>query len=246
MAGIALATTVLAGACTTSRPTEDRPAATSAAADTTAAAVDRLKAGTAFFDQISFTSRMVMADGQLLSESRVDNVKKRAVTTMTTREHVIEIRMIGDKVYMLARTLPGASGGWMILDPAKVPAGFELSFERGKNDPGGTARLINAITSARVSGNEVTGTIDIIKVGTGNGISFRPNPGSELPKGGVPQEFRATLDSQGRLTDFLIPGSQVVPKGSLSYGDFGAAVAVSPPQRALPAPETLYPRLGFQ
>jgi len=247
--GIVVACAVVAGGCSTGKTTDGgpvAPAATSAAVSDPAAAVDRLRAGTAFIDQVSFISRLVIAEGQLLSESRVDNLNKRSVTTMTTAEHVIETRMIGDGIYMLARTLPGASDGWMILDPAKIPAGFEMSFDRGKNDPGGSARLINAITSARVSGSEITGTVDVVKIGTGNGISFRANPGGEFPKDAVNQEFRATLDSQGRLAKFVIPGSQVVPQGSVSYSDFGVAVAVSPPRGAKPAPETIYPMLGLR
>lgn len=244
--GIALASAALAAGCSTGEPTARRPdpVATSASADATATAIDRLKAATAFVDRVSFTARVVIAEGQILTESRTNNVTRRAVTTLTSAEQVIEVRMIDDDVYMLARTLPGASRGWMVLDPAKIPAGFAMSFDRGENDPGGSARLINAITSARVSGTEVSGTIDIVKVGTGNGISYRPNPGT-FPESMRSQEFRATLDSQGRLAEFSIPGSQGLPAGSLSYGDFGAAVTVSPPRGAVPAPESLYPQLGF-
>ena len=244
--GVALASALLATACTTtSAPTDSRPV-TSAAADTTAAAIERLKAGTAFVDQISFLADVVIGEGQVTTKTRTDNVNKRATSIIATTGLTVEIRMIDDDVYMLAANLPGALEGWMTLDPAKIPAGFAVSFERGKNDPGGSARLFNAITSAHSFGTEISGTIDIVTLGTGNGISFRANPGAEFPDSVRSQKFRATLDGHGRLVTFAIPGSQGVPSATLRYGEFGVPVEVSPPRQAEPAPEALYPQMGLR
>lgn len=248
---IAAVFAVLAAACSVGQPSTSRPGpvpATSVAVDAAAlaTAIDRLKAGTAFVDQVSFVAEVVIADGQVLIESHMDNVRKRAVSTTTGPGAVVEIRMIGDDVYMLAPTLPTAPKGWMILDPAKVPAGFDLSFAPGKNDPGGSARLISAIISARASGNEVSGTIDVVKLGKGNGISFQTGQGAALPDSVRSQEFRATLDGQGRLESFVIPGSRGVPRAGLSYRGFGTRVTVTPPSGAVPAPETVYPQMGLR
>ncbi|BCB75167.1 hypothetical protein GCM10022251_34750 [Phytohabitans flavus] len=248
--GIALASAVLAIGCSAGRPTTsspESPPGTSLAADATTTAIDRLKAGTAFIDQVSFAATVVITDGELTFEARTDNVNKRAAVTVTTPANVTQIRMIGDAVYLASDPpLSTAPKGWMILDPAKVPASFAPSFDRGKNDPGGSARLINAITSAQVTGSEVSGTIDLVKIGTGNGISFRFDPGSTVPDSARRQEFRAALDSQGRLTSFAVLGSQGVPRARLEYRGFGTAVTVSRPPAAVPAPDTVYPLLGLR
>jgi hypothetical protein len=133
----------------------------------------------------------------------------------------------------------------MVLDPAKIPADFAMSFAAGKNDPGGSARLINAIVSAEVSGAGITGTIDATRVGTGNGISFRPGPQGKFPDSARSTRFQATLDSQHRLTSFVIPSAPGGPSASLRYSEFGSAVTVSRPHGAVPAPEALYPQLGL-
>ena len=251
--GLALASALLATACTpTSRPTGSRPATSAAVdtttttADTTAAAIDRLKAGTAFVDDVSFLADVVIAEGQVTTKTRTDNVNKRATSIIATTGLTVEIRMIDDDVYMLAANLPGALKGWMTLDPAKIPPGFAVSFERGKNDPGGSARLINAITEAHSFGTEISGTIDIVTLGTGNGISFRPNPGAEFPDSVRSQKFKATLDGQGRLVTFAIPGSQGLPSATLRYSEFRVPVEVSAPRDAEPAPDALYPQMGLR
>lgn len=63
-------------------------------------------------------------------------------------------------------------------DRVSAPA---VSFAPGLNDPGGVARLFNAIVSAQASGADVSGTIDLTRIGTGNGISFQAGPNGGFP-----------------------------------------------------------------
>jgi hypothetical protein len=59
-------------------------------------------------------------------------------------------------------------------------------------------------------------------------------------------KFHATLDSQHRLIGFVIPSAQGSPSATLRYREFGAVVAVSRPQGAVPAPDdALYPQIGL-
>jgi hypothetical protein len=240
---------VLAMGCSVGWSTDSRPPPTPTVTidlAETAKAIDLLRAGTEFVDQTSFRSDADIA-GQIITLTHTDNVRRRANATISAYGKRTEIRMIDNDVYM--RTTMGLAGvgdGWMTLDPAKVPAGFAMSFAPPKNDPGGSARLINAIVSAQVSGVDITGTLDATRVGTGNGISFRPGPNGNFPAGAQALPFQATLDSQGRLLAFIIPASDVFPSASLRYSDFGSVVDVSPPRDAVPAPDALYPQLGLQ
>ncbi|MGS2619448.1 hypothetical protein ACVCAH_33795 [Micromonospora sp. LZ34] len=217
----------------------------SADAATTAKAIDLLRAGTEFIDQTSFRVDVDIAS-QVTTLSHSDNVNKRTDATLSAFGRVTEIRMIDNEVYMKTELdLPGVGHEWMSLDPARVPSDFALSFAPGKNDPGGSARLINAIVTARADGSHITGTIDVTRIGTGNGISFRPGPGVTLPDSARSHAFRATLDAEGRLISFLIPAASGLPNASLRYSDFGAATDVTRPRGAVAAPDALYPQLGL-
>ncbi|MEK8104641.1 hypothetical protein NKG94_04575 [Micromonospora sp. M12] len=168
---------------------------------------------------------------EITALSHTDNVKKRLDATMSVSGRTTEIRMIDDEVYLRSdMPLQGVGDGWMRLDPARMPPGFALSFAPGKNDSGGSARLIDAIVTARVDGSQISGTIDVSRIGVGNGISFRPDPSGGFPDAVRSQGFRATLDAEGRLVTFLMPAANGVPNTSLRYSDFGAAVAVVRPK----------------
>ncbi|MEU2613176.1 hypothetical protein ABZ570_16570 [Micromonospora sp. NPDC007271] len=213
-------------------------------ATTTAEAIELLRSGTKFIDQTSFRVDVDLAS-QVTTLSHNDNVDKRAAATVSAFGRVTEIRMIDHEVYMKTELdLPGVGHEWMTLDPARVPSDFALGFAPGKNDPGGSARLINAIVTARADGSQIVGTIDLTRVGPGNGISFRPGPDG-FPDGARSQTFRATLDADGRVVSFLIPAANGMPNASLRYSDFGAEVDVVRPQGAVAAPDALYPQLGL-
>lgn len=210
----------------------------------TAKAVDSLRSGTKFVDQLSFRTDVDIS-GQITTLSHTDNVKKRSQSTVASSGKVFnEVRMIDDDVYLKASILKGVGDVWLTLDPAKVPASFALSFAQGKNDPGGSARLIDAIVSARVSGSDITGTMDLTRVGTGNGISFKPPANGGFPETTRSQPFRATLDSESRLITFIILDEHDSSIASLRYSEFGIAVAVEAPAGAVPAPDGVYPQLG--
>ncbi|WP_410816774.1 hypothetical protein [Micromonospora sp. 050-3] len=238
--------------CTVGAPTESEPkrrsapvSGPSADATTTAEAIGLLRAGTAFVDQTSFRSDVDIAS-QVAALSHSDNVHKRSIGTISTPGGGIEIRMIDDEVYMkIGLPMRGVGDGWMVLDPARVPSDFALSFAPGRNDFGGSGRLIDAIVTARANGSQITGTIDATRIGAGNGISFQPPPGGALPDGARSHAFRATLDTEGRLVSFLIPEASGLPNASLRYSDFGMTVTVARPPGAVAAPDALYPQLGL-
>ncbi|WP_433319470.1 hypothetical protein [Micromonospora chersina] len=153
--------------------------------------------------------------------------------------------MIDNEVYLKTELdLPGAGHEWMGLDQSRVPSDFAMGFAPGRNDPGGSARLINAIVTARADGPRITGTIDLTRAGAGNGINFRPGPDG-FPDGAHSNAFSATLDADGRLVSFSIPAANGMPYATLRYSDFGTPVDVARPQGAVPAPDALYPQLGL-
>ncbi|WP_433261408.1 hypothetical protein ACQPWR_19975 [Micromonospora vinacea] len=237
--------------CSVGAPTESEPkpesapvSAASTDTTTTAEAVGLLRGGTAFVNQTSYRSDVDIAS-QITSLSHTDNVHKRLTAKVTTPGGIIEIRMIDDEVYMKAGLLRGVPDGWMVLDPARMPSDFALSFAPGKNDFGGSGRLIDAIVTARADGPEISGTLDASRIRAGNGISFRPNPGAVFPDGPRRHAFRASLDTEGRLVSFLMPQANGLPSASLRYSDFGATVTVARPPGAIPAPDALYPQLGL-
>jgi hypothetical protein len=224
---------------------ESAPVSTASAdAAATAEAVYLLRAGTAFVNQTSYRSDVDIAS-QITSLSHTDNVNKRLKATTATPGGAVEIRMIDDDVYLKSGLFRGVGDGWMVLDPARVPSDFALSFAPGKNDSGGSGRLIDAIVTARADGARVTGTIDVTRVAPGNGISFRPGPGGVFPGGARSHAFWATLDTEGRLVGFLMPAANGLPNASLRYSDFGTPVTVARPQGATIAPDGLYPQLGL-
>ncbi|SCL51789.1 hypothetical protein GA0070603_1267 [Micromonospora chersina] len=222
----------------------DRAPTVGADAATTTKATDLLRSGTAFIDQTSFRVDADIAS-QVTTVAHADNINKRADTTISALGRVVEIRMIDDEVYLKTdMDLPGVGHEWMRLDPARVPADFAVSFAPGRNDPGGSARLINAIVTARADGPHVTGTIDLTRVGAGTGINFRAGPDG-FPDGARSNAFSATLDADGRLVSFAIPAANGMPDATLRYSDFGAPVSVARPQGAVAAPDALYPQLGL-
>jgi hypothetical protein len=253
MAATLVVAAVIAAGCSigTSPSSSPLSAPTGVPAATTASsapsAVDQLRAGTAFIDTTSFRTDVTVADGQITDESHTDVPHRRADSLiLSSGSPAYEIRVIDATFYLkIDVKTPGISNNWMILDPAKIPAGFGFSFVPGQDDPGSSARLINAIVSAQASGPDITGTLDAAKVGTGNGISYRVAPGASFPEGAHSQPFDATLDSQGRLVSFEIPSANGLPAATLRYSEFGAPVSVSPPQGAVPAPDSLYPQLGL-
>jgi hypothetical protein len=247
MAGISAGIALLLGCSAGVRPgNEPAPVPiTTAEAATTAESIDLLRAGTDFIDQTSFRVEIDIAS-QVTTMSHTDNVNKRADATVSAFGRVTEIRMIDNELYMKTDLdLPGIGHEWMTLDPARVPSNFALSFAPGKNDPGGSARLINAIVTAQADGSQITGTIDATRIGTGNGISFRPGPDGRFPDNAREQAFHAALDAQGRLISFVIPAANGMPDASLRYSDFGAATDVMRPQGSVAAPDALYPQLGL-
>ncbi|MFI6784496.1 hypothetical protein [Micromonospora sp. NPDC050276] len=247
LAGIS-AGLLLLGCSVGARPESEprsEPESTVAVASADAAATGLLRAGTAFVNQTSFRSDADLAS-QITSLSHTDNVNKRLNATVSMPGGVLEIRMIDDDVYMkTGALLRGVGDGWMLLDPTRVPPNFALSFAPGRNDSGGSGRLIDAIVAARVDGPRITGTIDATRVVPGNGISFRPGPGGVFPDSARRHAFRATLDAEGRLVSFLMPEASGLPNASLRYSDFGATVTVVRPPGAVAAPDARYPQLGL-
>lgn len=213
---------------------------------TRAEATDLLRSGTDFIGQTSFRVDTDIA-GQVTTLSHVDTVGKRAAITISAAGQAVEIRLIDDEIYMRSEAgLPGVGHQWMVLDPTRVPPDFAIGFAPGKNDPGGSARLIDAVVTARAAASYVTGTIDVTRIRAGNGINFQPGPGETFPDSARSHPFRATLDADGRLVSFVMPAVNGIPDASLRYSDFGTAVEVIRPEGAMAAPAALYRQLGLR
>jgi len=248
------AAAILVSACSFARPAGrspgTEPAATRSAssgpsidAAATTHAIDLLRAGTRFVDQTSFRTDFAVA-GQSLIWMHTDSIHKRGVGSISAPAGPIELRLVDDDFYMNAGSnLRGVAEGWMILDVARIPAGFAFTFAPGSNDPGGSARFINGIISAEVTGAHISGTIDLSKVGVGSGFSFKPGPDGSF-QGGPHRPFSATLDSEGRVVSLRLPKLTGDTFAEIRYSEFGVPVDVSPPTGAVPAPDALYPQLG--
>ncbi|MFG3302780.1 hypothetical protein [Micromonospora chersina] len=246
VAAISAVTLLLLGWAAGARTGDEPDPAPTVGADaaTTARATGLLRSGTAFIERTSFRVDADIAS-QITTVAHADNVHKRADATISASGRVIETRMIDNEVYLRTDLdLPGVGHEWMTLDPARVPSDFAVSFAPGRNDPGGSARLIDAIVTARADGPHITGTIDLTRVGAGNGINFRPGPDG-FPDGARSNAFSATLDADGRLVSFSIPAASGMPNATLRYSDFGTPVDVVRPQGAVAAPDALYPQLGL-
>ncbi|WP_410812142.1 hypothetical protein [Micromonospora sp. 067-2] len=227
--------------------TEDEPTPVPTAsgdAATTANATALLRSGTEFIDRTSFRVDSDIAS-QVTARIHTDVVHKRAVAVLSAANGVIEIRMIDTELYMTSTLDPAGVGrGWMRLDPVRVPSDFAPSFAAGRNDPGGSARLIDAVVSAQADGSHITGTLDVNRIGIGIGLSFRPGPGGSFPESARSHAFHASLDAEGRLVSFLMPAADGLPNASLRYSDFGVSLEVIRPEGAVAAPDALYPQLG--
>jgi len=230
-------------------PTAVAPGLSSAPAATDP--METLRAGLTFPDSVSFRSD-VDVFGQLSIVSRMDSPRRRAASMLKiSGQTLFEVRLIDDSVYLRAAPesdLPGAGDDWLELDPERVPAGFKVGFETGQNDPGGTSRLIEAITSARPTAAGVEGTLDLTQVGTGTGVALSPEQAAGLGPAGRNAPFEVAFDTEGRITSFVVTikaGDQVAAI-KLRYGAFGEAVTVARPAAGdvVPAPEEIYGRLG--
>ena len=221
---------------------------TSVSATATQQAIGLLRASTTFIDQTSFLCSVQnwREPDEFFKSTNMDRVHQNADIHTTFAYRSTEARMIGPAIYLkTGPNRPGAGEGWMTLDPHKIPADILPSFSPGNDDPCGSARLINAIVTAKLSehivgGTLIDGTIDMTKIGAGIGITGLPDA---FPDSVHHQRFVAEIDDQGRLDSFVIPAG-LIPETEVRYGSLGLPVTVPEPPHPTPAPDALYQQLA--
>jgi hypothetical protein len=227
-------------------------ASTATSAPPTSASGDpaqRLRASIAFPDEASFRCD-VDVFGRVTARTLMDSPHRRSVSTLgPITSPVVELRLVDDDVYLKAAResgLPGAGDTWLQLDPTRVPASLDGGFEPGKNDPGGAARLIAAVNTVEATPEGFRGTINLNKIGTGNGLSFKPEQTVVFGETATKMPYEVTIDGAGRMTSFVITVAYQgqTMTASVRYSDFGQPVSVERPSGAVTAPDAIYAHLA--
>jgi hypothetical protein len=140
--------------------------------------------------------------------------------------------------------LAGANGKSLKIDRTKIAStGLAASLVPGGDSTLPETYLNGVVQAENVSPTEIKGTIDLAK------SAPKVIPAAELAKlppatKAVP--FRATLDSQGRISKIVmsLPAISVFPAADLTttYSDYGAPVQITAPAAAdtVVAPDLIY------
>jgi len=133
---------------------------------------------------------------------------------------------------------------WMHIDANKLGKTGNLPFDltAGGGDVLDLTGLLNAISQAqRVDATHYTGTVDMTAAA---GVSAMSQ--DNLDKLGTKAKampFTATLDDQGRLTEFIVDGSAVDKSlgARFAFGNFGVAYPINRPvHNVIEAPTAVY------
>ncbi len=225
-------------------------AAPSAAADTVAAR-DALRAAVNHMSNTIY--RYTGGQNDLTTRGHADPVHKSASMaargSMQGVPFTQEVIAVGTNYWVrlnmgakLNATLGVQVGKWMHIDSAKLGAGANLPFDLARPDVLDLAGLLGAITEARrTDANDYAGTVDM---STAVGVSaFTQENLDKLGDKAKAMPFTATLDAQGRLTDFIVDGSAVDKAlgARFMFSDFGVAFPIKPPVNGVvEAPPSIY------
>jgi hypothetical protein len=130
---------------------------------------------------------------------------------------------------------------WMHIDQTKVADKTQLPLDANGNALIGTHDMFDGVTGVkRVDSTRISGNVDVT-----NPASLLSPDKALLTQVGdkakaVP--FTATLDSHGRLTALALDGT-TIDSGltmNVTFGSFGAAMTITKPAGAIPAPAALY------
>ncbi|MEV4479316.1 hypothetical protein [Micromonospora coxensis] len=123
-------------------------------------------------------------------------------------------------------------GKYQHIDRSKVKGADELEFDFSDVDPAGSDALVKAVTDVKRTGEGTyAGTLDATKVTDSDVMDAETVKGLGDKAGALP--FTATLDAQGRLTEFTVQmpavGDTAAHAMTVKYADYGTATAVQKP-----------------
>lgn len=162
----------------------------------------------------------------------------------------IDTVLAGPDMWVKLTGIPAIPDKWLHLDAKRLPegAGVGLGVRPGQLDPARADRLVAAVTDVQQTGTGTfKGTLDLTRA-TGSGALDKSTVDALGDRArSIP--FEATVDAQGRLTNFKLDLGQVrgiSMKVDVTYSDFGAPVTVTRPAAAdvVEAPEAVYTVLG--
>jgi hypothetical protein len=222
---LAAATFALAG-CGTKAPEDASPPPTSSAPQVPAKAA--LASAFKKLEQQSFKAEQTM-DGlvSMKGTSAMDPAAKKADVTIETgvgdTKIKVVMRSLNNEIWVKMSGVPGLADKWMHVPADKVKKGSSL--DPYKFD---TSQLSNALVSAERDGaSGFKGTMDVTVSG-----SLGEDAVKQLGDKAKAVPFTATVDGQGRVSQFTLDMNSVVPgMGSMKtiYSGYGDPVTVSPP-----------------
>lgn len=239
IAGLTLITALgLAGCGPADGPAESGTRAPAAAGQDDAAAA--LAAAAQKLGEQSLRFDMDMA-GSITANGTADPQAGLASMSMNMdalSEGSIELRKIGNDIYMKFDKSAKGGKGWMHVDASKVADGstFDIMSE---DDPAGTKKMIAAMTKVeRVGERGFQGSLDLAKSAT-----YNKNDSLKALAGKTLVPFTASTDDQGRLVELTLDmsglgassGAGAMPNGGkvkTTYSDFGTKVSVKAPPAA--------------
>lgn len=139
--------------------------------------------------------------------------------------------------------------GWLHLDMSKLGEEGLMGVKPGQADPANAAALLQGLGEVeRVDERTFRGTIDLTRAPDS---SFADDQVlAELGDGAQTLPFTATVDDEGRLSEFAIdmPAMATVPAQQMvvRYYDYGTPVEINPPpaDEVSEAPDLFYGTMG--
>jgi hypothetical protein len=223
---------------------------TASSSTVSSAAKDTLVASAAQLTQTSYKYKVVSSG--LTVNGSADPTKKAAMASLTgtsgSNTLAVDMVTLNTDIWLKLnlgadnKTLGISSDKWTHVDATRLGANPALPV-----DPQGGAQAANALfaglTSVQSTDNKnFTGTLDLTKATGSSAVTADLLSRAGVKANSLP--FTATLDDQGRLTDFKVDLSSIDPSLSLetTYSDYGTPVTVTRPDAAsvVEAPDSVY------
>ncbi|HZN75496.1 MAG TPA: hypothetical protein VFC00_28010 [Micromonosporaceae bacterium] len=203
--------------------------------------------------ELSKTSyKIQLAAGPVSGNGAMDPVGKNGQLTlnlfMGSATAKLDTVLIGADMWLKTDGIPVVPDKWLHLDTARLPDDSPLGVRPGRLDPVNSEKLFDAATKIEnVGRGQFKGTVDLTKLSS-SAIVDRATV-ETLGDRAKAVPFEATIDDQGRLTNFKMDLGTVdnVPmKVNVTYSDFGTSVSPTKPAASdvMEAPEAVYNLLG--
>lgn len=229
-------------------------APTDAPSPTPPAPKDTLLASVKTFDTTPFTFQIKQTDKS--GQGKVDPATKAASITVSGTVSGQSISLgyvvIGTDVWMKFDLGAAANKHfginktkWLHVDQAKVKDKTALPVDAsGAFSIGTTTMLAGMADVQRTDSTHFSGTVDVTN--TDSIVAPDKTVLAKIGDKGKAVPFTATLDSQGRLTDFKVDGTAIDPGVTVevSFDNFGMPQSITKPTGAVPAPAAIYTIFG--